>query len=404
LLIGAERGWRMREEPPGGRVAGIRTFSLIGLLGGLAGLIAGTELNIIALLLAGGAVLALLLGYRADMQKDGNVSATSTLAAIITLLLGALAAAGYFAIASVGAGVTVALLASREGLHKLVRYTSESDLKALVRLALVVFLILPVLPDANIGPYGLNPQRLWYVVVIIGSVNFIGYILTRWLGDKRGTLLTALFGAMVSSTAVTIYSARRLREAGAKANFADQTGVSLASTVMLARTLILVSILAPLALNDVADLVGPAFLLSLAAALVFAWFTRGADQKTEGAPANLKAPGLSLAFLFAALVAFISIMAGWVQQHVGDDSGAVVIALGGMVDVDSAIGAIGAMPPSVLSAKLAALAIATPVMFNTLLKLALLVAIAGVRQTKWAAANLAATAAILGFMIAGIIL
>lgn len=149
LLIGVERGWRLRGEKAGGRVAGIRTFALLGLLGGLAGTQmagAGAPIAIVLLL---GAIAALLAGYAMDMKRDGNVSVTSALAAILTIGLGAMATMGSMALASVGAGALVILLASREPLHRAIRGTSEDDKKALLRLVLVVFVILPLLPDPS---------------------------------------------------------------------------------------------------------------------------------------------------------------------------------------------------------------------------------------------------------------
>ncbi|MGE0630500.1 MAG: MgtC/SapB family protein, partial [Hyphomicrobiaceae bacterium] len=188
LLLGVERGWQMRTEQQGRRVAGIRTFALLGLIGGLAGfgVQSDSQTALLAAILVAGALGALLLGYRVDMRRDGNVSATSTLAGVLTLALGAMATAGEMALASVGAGATVILLASREPLHRAIQATSAGDLKALLRLVLVVFIVLPLLPDADMGPFGtLNPFRLWTVVVITGSISFLGYFLGRWLGERR---------------------------------------------------------------------------------------------------------------------------------------------------------------------------------------------------------------------------
>src|SRR5919107_621405 len=203
LLIGVERGWRLRDEEAGRRVAGIRTFALLGLLGGLAGFVATGGAWGLAAILAAGAIGALLVGYAADIRRDDNVSATSALAGVVALALGAAATMGHLALASVGAGASVILLASREPLHRAIRATSDTDMKALLRLVLVVFIVLPLLPDAAMGPFGaLDPYRLWTVVVITVSISFIGYILIRWLGERRGALLTAAVGALVSSTAV----------------------------------------------------------------------------------------------------------------------------------------------------------------------------------------------------------
>jgi len=147
---------------------------------------------VIAWLVAGETIAALLLGYVADMRRDDNVSATSTLAAIATLGLGAVAATGHLALASVGAGAMLILLASRDLLHRAVALTSESDIQALLRLVLVVLVVLPLLPDAAMGPYGaLNPRRLWTVVVVTVGFSFTGYALVRILGPRRGALVNA---------------------------------------------------------------------------------------------------------------------------------------------------------------------------------------------------------------------
>ncbi len=386
LLIGFERGWQLRDEAPGQRVAGVRTFTMLALLGGLAGLTAAGSLQWVALLVTASAAGALLTGHAIEMWRDRTVSATGAIAALATLLLGALASTGQYALAAVAAAALVALLSARKPLHALLLQSSEDDVKALVRLALVVLLVLPLLPDAAMGPYAsLNPRRLWFVVAVVSAISFGGYVLTRWLGGKKGGLLAAAMGALISSTAVTLACAHAIRRDGGIAN---QAGIALASAIMLTRTILLVALLAPLALSDVAALVGPALLIAVVAALALLWIA----HKGEGMPAEIpsKPPGLGMALLFAALVAAITLAAAWLEHRVGRGSGAAIIAIGGMVDVDSAIAAIGALPQSALSPKLAALAIAAPVAFNTLLKLALTLGIAGWRGARWAALALIA--------------
>lgn len=385
MLIGVERGWQARDQPDGHRVAGVRTFATLGLFGGLVGLASTGPLHMLALVVTAGVIASLVIGYALDMRLDGSVSATAAIAAVLTILLGAIAGTGQHAIASIAAGGLVALLASRGPLHALLRGSSEDDMKAFARLALIVFLVLPLLPDAGLGPFGsLNPRRLWFVVVIVGAISFGGYVLSRWLGRERGGLIAAAVGAIVSSTAVTVSSAHEIRRGGGLAN---QAGIALASSVMIARTLVLTAILAPLALPELTWLIGPALLVSLiaAGALVLAMRRSAASG---GAEMAAKPPGLGLAFLFAALVALLTLAATWLEHRMGEQSAATLIALGGMVDVDSAIAAIGALPPSALSPRFAAYAIVAPIAFNSLLKLALMLGIAGLRRSPWAALSL----------------
>lgn len=388
LLVGVERGWHLRAEKAGDRVAGIRTFSVLGLLGGLIGTQLATELMPYAVTLGLGAIGALLLGYAGEMRRSHEISATSTLAGVITLGLGAAAATGQMALASVGAGATVVLLAAREPLHRAIRATSEADITALLRLVLVVLVVLPLLPDRGIGPFdALNPRRLWLVVVVTAGISFIGYALARILGQRRGPLLTAAVGALVSSTAVTVDSGRRIR-AGADGP-ADCAAVAVASAIMFGRGLVLVSILAPLAFAPVLNLVGPAALVAIAAAGLLLWRSRARPDGV--ALRDPKPPGLGLALIFAASVAVISVITAWAATRFGAEGGAVVIALGGAADIDAAIAAVGSLPPGSLPVDLAALAIAAPVLYNTFTKGLALLAIARSRRAVPAAAALGAT-------------
>ena len=256
-----------------------------------------------------------------------------------------------------------------------------------LRLALVVFLILPLLPDASVGPFGgVNPRRIWFVVVVTGGISLAGYAVARWQGGRKGTLLTALVGSLVSSTAVTVETARRIREG--QGGSAQNCSVSLASLVMLVRVLVLTAIVAPAVLGELVLVLAPALLVGLgfaAAHLRLAFGQLPADQR-EARP-----PTLTLAFVFAATVAVVTFGVRWAEQRLGPGSGALVIALGGALDVDAAIAAVGALPHGAMPVRLAALAIAAPVVLNTLFKLALLVGIVGPRRAVPAGAALLAT-------------
>jgi len=397
LLVGAERGWQLRDAEAGRRVAGIRTFAILGLIGGLAGTGLSGQAGALMIVLVIGATAALLLGYSGDMRRDGNVSATSTLAGLLTIGLGAMATTGNMALASVGAGAAMILLGSRDALHRAIQVTSESDIKALLRLVLVVFVILPLLPDAGMGPFGaLNPYRLWTIVVIIGSISFVGYILVRWLGERRGALLTAAVGSLVSSTAVTVAGARRIRD-GASGSGAQAT-VAIASSVMLVRSLFLVGLIAPFSLAPFSALVLPGLLVStLASALLL---DLGHARPAEVETGAVRPPGLGLALMFAATVSVLSVASAWAQARWDGESGAILIAIGGLVDIDAAIAAIGALPPGTLSVHVAALTLAAATLFNTLFKLGLFVVIAGWRRTLPGAMALAAGASALLIPIA----
>lgn len=388
LLVGVERGWHLRAEKAGDRVAGIRTFALLGLLGGLIGTQLDRPAMPYAVALGLGAIGALLLGYAAEMRRPHEASATSTLAGVITLGLGTLAASGQMTLASVCAGATVVLLAAREPLHRAIRATSEADITALLRLVLVVLIILPLLPDRDMGPFdALNPRRLWLVVVVTAAISFVGYALSRILGERRGTLFTAAVGALVSSTAVTVDSGRRIR-AGA-AGPADCAAVAVASAIMFARGFVLIALLAPSTFPRLLVLIGPAALVAAAAAALLVW--RSGTHPDGVGMRDPKPPGVGLALIFAGTVAVIAIATAWAETRFGSEGGALVIALGGAADIDAAIAAVGSLPPGSLPVDLAALAIAAPVLYNTFTKGIALLVIARSRRALPGAAALGAT-------------
>ena len=215
--------------------------------------------------------------------------------------------------------------------------------------------------------------------------------MVRWLGERRGALLTAAVGAMVSSTAVTVDSARRVREGATGPG--TQATIAIASSVMLVRSLVLVSIVAPFAFAPFAALVLPGLLVSALASMLLLFLGRA--KPAEVGTDALRPPGLGLAFAFAATVALISVGSAWAQAVWGGDSGAILIAVGGLADIDAAIAAVGAMPKDSLAVDIAALALAAPTFFNTLFKLSLFVVIAGWRRSLPGAIALGAVAAAL---------
>jgi uncharacterized membrane protein (DUF4010 family) len=395
LLIGIERGWRMREEPEGARVAGVRTFGLLGLTGGAIGTLIAARQPEISAALAAGAIGALLLGHWYDMRRETSVSATSAIAAVLTLGLGVLAGIGQPVVASVSGGAATILLASRRSLHAMLKTASEEDIRAMIRLTLIAFVILPLLPDRQMGPFdALNPWRLWFVIVVIGVMAFAGYVLSRAFGARKGVLITGAVGAFVSSTAVTVDCARRLREGTGGAP--DEAAVAIASLVMMIRVLVLSAMLAPPLVGHLAFMLSPAIALAALAALWLLWRAHGGSLGRE---AKAKPPGLALAFGFALLVAIVSVAAGWAATRYGTQSAALAIAIGGVFDVDSAIAAVGALRPGLVTQAMA-VAIAVPVLANSLFKLALLGSIAGPRKGWRGCAALAAVCVPLAVMIA----
>lgn len=384
LLIGVERGWSHRDDAKGTRVAGIRTFGLLGLAGGLAAQVGRAVSPWLTVLIVAGAAIAVLIGYLRESKKADRLSATTTIVAMITLGIGLLAAAGQGVLASVAAALTTLVLASRRQLHGLIGQMSEGEVQAVARFALISLAILPLLPDHAYGPYeAWNPRQLWMVVVLVSGISLAGYIATRWLGPSRGTIATAAAGAVVSSTAVTASLANRLRK-GEESEPILIAGIAVATAVMVMRVLILVAILAHFALPSLAILVAPAAVFNLAYTGWLLWRAKGATVPA-GAMAVRNPFDIVPALLLAGLVMILSVIARWMLHQFGDGGLATALAISGMVDVDSAIITMSGLPPGTVAGDVAGVILAAPVLLNNLVKACIAIGIGG-RTAGWRAA------------------
>lgn len=392
LLIGLQRGWALRAEMPGTRFAGIRTYGLLGLAGGLGALLQARS-GLLGQVLVTVSALLVLLGYWRGTAGKSKISGTASLAALITLATGYLAGSGETVLASVVTGLTVLLLSQRQRLHHALRHIDNDEMAAVARFALIALVILPLLPNTPMGPMeAWRPRQLWLVVVLVSGFSFAGYVGVRLLGAARGVLATAAAGSMVSSTAVTASLAGKLR---------DQTGgesllnaaVALASGVMFFRVMVLAAVLAPFALTSFATLAMPAMLVSLASFALLLRRGHGAAVKDAGQIVVRNPFELKPALLLMLLTMALTVAARWVLQRYGDAGLAVVLAIAGTADVDSAVITMGNLPAGTLPPRIAAWVLAAPVALNTLFKTAILLALAGRKGTGAALAMLASLAA-----------
>ena len=392
LLIGIERGWKLKEQPPGTRVAGVRTFSMLGLGGGIAGLIGAFGQPLVAAALVIGAVSIMVIAYSPELKHQHD--STSAVAALATIAIGFLAGNGSADLAIACAAVAVALLALRAELHGFVDRLEAEDVKALARYAVIAGAVLPFLPNGAYGPYGAwNPQRLWLVVVLVTGFSFLGYVANRIFGERRGTIATALIGGAYSSTAVTQSLAQRL--GSDEAGGAEPAGIALATAVMYLRVILLVALLATRVLLDFVILILPALLVGAAAGY---WLYRRAPS--HGGPAP---PGNPIAILpalgFLAFIAIAAVAARWAEGRFGEGGIAGLLLITGTMDVDTAIITLGGLSPNAISSPLAALALAGTVLANMTVKLGITLAYARSKGIS-AALALGASMAALAITIA----
>ena len=202
LLVGLERGWQSRDETDGTRVAGLRTFALTGLLGGVSGALATFAGGIALGLLFAGVMVALTTFSWLEARETRNFSATTLIAAAVTFSLGAYAMLGYVEVAAAGAVAAMGLLALRGPLHRWVASLRWEEIRAALVLLAMTFLLLPILPDRTIDPWGiLNPHVIWLLAIMVAGISFVGYVAVRAFGDRLGILAAAARSPVPASRA-----------------------------------------------------------------------------------------------------------------------------------------------------------------------------------------------------------
>jgi uncharacterized membrane protein (DUF4010 family) len=378
FLIGLERGWRERAEAEGERTAGLRTFALIGLSGGIWGLLSqslGT-----AALAAGFLVFAAgftLFKWR-ESEREGDLGATTLVAGYLTFALGAYAVLGSMAAAAAAAVVTAALLAAKSYLHGWIEALTWQELRATLILLAMSFVALPVLPNRGFGPYeALNLYGLWLMTIAIAGVSFVGYVADKIAGDRYGTLIAGIAGGLVSSTALTIDAARKAR-AKPERRRVELAGAMVASAVMFIRVVVIVALFGAAHLQRLAPPLVAAAVVAFAAALVMfgAGWSRRREEGITG-PAFTNPFELVSVLRFAALLTVILVASKAAAAMLGGRGAMLLAAVAGLADVDaitlSLSGAGGASLPAVE----AELAILVAVVANSLAKSAIALFVGG---------------------------
>jgi uncharacterized membrane protein (DUF4010 family) len=211
ILVGLQREYAFG-GPEKEVFAGVRTFGLMGLIGCGAALVSdilGSPWPFVAAMLVVGAFLAVT--YYIDAIR-GDVGLTTEIAAVLTVLAGALAYWGFALLAVAMAVIMAVLLSIKVETHEFVQRLSREDIFAALKLAVISAIILPLLPNQNFGPEPFdifNPFQIWLLVVFISGINFIGYVLVKLIGTDKGIGLTGLVGGLASSTAVTLSFTQR---------------------------------------------------------------------------------------------------------------------------------------------------------------------------------------------------
>ncbi len=333
LLMGLERGWEGRAEPEGMRVAGIRTFALIGLAGGAWGVLGlqfGGSVPAAAVLAFAALIVA---AHIVRLRANPDVGITTEVAELVAFALALMAVVGDMAAAAAAAVVATALLNAKEALHTWVGHLNRLEMGAAIRLLLISVVMLPLLPDQGYGPDEiLNPFTLWLLVVMVAAISFAGYFAIKIAGPRIGSLLTGLFGGIASSTALTI-SFARLGKTEHEMQPALAAGIALANATMYARLWVIVALLNADLARHLAPTMGAMALTGLAVTYGL-WRMRTVD--TRDCAARLTNPfELGMAIKFAALLAGVIVAAKLMEHYAGSTGLYALAGVAGLADVDA---------------------------------------------------------------------
>jgi uncharacterized membrane protein (DUF4010 family) len=327
LLVGLQREWVES------RIAGIRTFPLIAILGVLSAALAepfgGWVVAASIIALTGLLYIGNLAKIHAGRPDPGL---TTEITALVMFGVGAALVIGYTTEAIVVGGGVAVLLFWKQPLHALVDRIGEGEFQAIIRLVLIGLVILPALPDRAYGPYEvLNPRQIWLMVVLIVGISLGAYIAYRMLGARGGTLVAGVMGGLISSTATTVTYSRRTVTVEGIARSAALV-ILIASTVVFARVLFEITLVAP----DLLSVAGPPLILMMTfmgvlCAVAYVRSRHELIQPPEHEPPSERTAAIIFGLLYAAVILAVAAA----KEHLGDRALYVVAGLSGLTDVDA---------------------------------------------------------------------
>ena len=360
--VGLERQWSGHGQK---RFAGIRTFTMLGGVGGLAGLMWTHGLEPAAIVLVAGAMAIVVISYFSASRQD--IDSTTEIAALIVIAAGVMAAMGAYRIAAGVVTVTFLLLIEKTRLHSFASRLDDVGLRAGAMFAAMALVILPLLPEGPFGPFGgIRPRELWILVLFFSGLSFVGYIARRVVAPGRGTLVTGALGGMISSTNVTFTFARLSRSEPALARELGFGAVA-ANAVLFPRVIAAIAFLnAPLALPAARYLVAP-----FAIAVIVALIGLRSSSKSDGEETALSRNPLQLRAALQMMVLFqIVLMVVHVARDYWGDAGVLgSAAVLGLTDVDALTMTMARGVAATGDRALAALAISIGVLSNTAMKM-----------------------------------
>ncbi len=328
LLIGLER-----ERSPAAR-AGLRTFALVAMFGTLAAMLShkvhSPWLLVSGLLLVG---MMVIISYWHKRDKLEDPGTTTVVAILICYGLGALVWYEESTLAVMLAIITTILLYFKTELQGATQNLSRRDVISMLQFAVLSFIILPILPNENYGPFdALNPYQIWLMMVLISGVSLTGYIALRFAGQRYGAVLLGVLGGLVSSTATTMVFSRRGGHNPDFSSFAVIV-ILLANLTVLIRLALISAVVSPAVFPHLLPILGGGLFVGLITAVF--WWREFSQQRIVPMPDTRNPAELPTAMGFGLLYAIVLLLSAWLSDIAGSSGLYAVAIISGLTDVDA---------------------------------------------------------------------
>jgi uncharacterized membrane protein (DUF4010 family) len=331
LLIGLEREFSRKKDEK--IFAGIRTFPLIGLLGFSSALISSITVEwFYPFFFLGFAILATAAYYSAAIR--GRRGSTTEISGFLVFILGSLVFWGYMQLPVILAIIITLFLSLKIQLRTFIGRINTEDIYATLKLAIITLIVLPVLPNKTFGPFNvLNPTQIWYMVIFVSGLSFLGYILIKLYGNRKGILFTSILGGLVSSTAYTFsISKKSVLEEGLSFNYG--LGIIAASSMMFLRAFIIILILN---ISFAKNILLPFIIFATFGFIIYLIFYNKLHTQTESEILIKNPFELKSAFLFGIIFAVTIFLTKLAQVYLGNHGVYLASSLAGFSSIDAII-------------------------------------------------------------------
>ena len=331
LLVGLQR------EKANSELAGVRTFTLIAILGVLSGFLSRDYQNPFILPVLGIALTSLLVAanfIKIKVFANPDVGQTTEVAALMMFAIGAYLVMGDRVLGIIlGASMSV-LLYVKERLHNFIDKLQEKDLAAIMTFAGISLVVLPILPNKTYGPYNvLNPQNIWLMITLIVGLSVLGYFIYKFVGKKLGIISNGVLGGLISSTATTVSYARKTVDTASISKMAAFV-ITVASAISLARIMVEVGVVIPEKLPHILLPLMVEFVV-MALICVGMFYSINQDSKDDKMPEPDNPADFKSALVFGLLYGAILLAVAFANEEFGDDALYVVAIISGLTDVDA---------------------------------------------------------------------